>query len=328
MGSMKNKKMMPHCFFQGQFVHESEAKLSIASQSIQYGMTCFGGIRAYVSEGCVRLLRLKDHFNRLINGTKILGWDVDITYETFLNTIEKLVDLNDPKESFYIRPFFYTDNADLGPHFIDKEFSLAVYFVWLGQYFAADRGLKLMISSWRKFSDSSLPTKAKAGGCYINSALATTAARRAGYDDALMLDQTGNVVEASVANILISYRGEIYVPPAGSAVLDGLTMRSVIAILERAGKRVRRETIDRSMIYSADELLLTGTAAQVMFASSVDDRPIGDGTPGELCQLLRSSFAEVIEGKGAFGKEWITEIKPKGFASHACDPKQQTVKQV
>ena len=129
-----------------------------------------------------------------------------------------------------------------------------------------------MVSSWRKISDAIASTKAKAGGCYVNSALAKTEARRCGYDEALMMDEQGNIVEASVANLFIVYRGEVVMPEVGSSMLEGITRRSVIEFLEEEGMPIRSERIDRSMVYTCDELILTGTAAQVMHAHSVDGR--------------------------------------------------------
>ena len=132
-----------------------------------------------------------------------------------------------------------------------------------------------MFSTWRKFSDDMLPTKAKAGGCYINSALAQTEATRCGYDDALMMDQNGFLVESSGSNVFIVYHGDIIMPQTGSAMLGGITRRTVIELLHDAGYNVRFEQIDRSMAYTADEVILTGTAAQILFVESIDGRVIG-----------------------------------------------------
>ncbi len=165
-----------------------------------------------------------------------------------------------------------------------------------------------MVSSWRKFSDASMPTKAKAGGCYVNSFLATSEALRCGYDEALVMDQAGNIVEASVANLLMSYRGRLMMPELGSALLEGITMRTAVEILSDEGIEVETGSFDRSMVYTCDELLLLGTAAQVAFAKSVDERVIGTGMPGKYCQLLRQGFQKILSGNHERSGEWITEF--------------------
>ncbi|MBN4067336.1 branched-chain amino acid transaminase [Simkania negevensis] len=302
------KQLHRYCYFEGEIIESKDAKLGIASQTVQYGMTCFGGIRAYKQGDTIRLFRLKDHYRRLMDSTRIMGWTISLSYDEFEQILKDLIAKNKPDSSFYIRPFFYTTHEGLGPSFITPTFSLSVFSLPLGQYYDPTKGLRLTISSWQKFSDAAMPTKAKAGGCYLNSALATTEAKRSGFDDALLLDQHGFIVEASVANILVSYNDELYVPPASSDVLDGITMRTVIEILDSEGITVSRQCIDRSMVYSADELLLTGTAAQVQFAASVDNRPIGVGSVGKICQLLRERFDAIIAGNDAFSAPWIMEI--------------------
>ena len=298
---------MPYAFFGGQIVPMEEARLTIASQSLQYGLSCFAGIRVYRGEA-MQVFRLRDHFDRLVTGAKILGMHHDARFEEFFDAVQELAKLNAPEGDFYIRPFFYTACEELGPHFVGRHYQLGIYMVPIGQYYTLDRGLRLMISSWRKYGDASISVKAKAGGAYLNSALSTTEAKLSGFDEALLLDQHGHVVEASVANIILSYRGELYVPPVGSAVLDGYTTRTVLEILKHEGIPVRREPVDRSMVYSADELLLTGTGAQISFTHSVDGRAIGTGTPGPLCELLRERFGQILRGELFAEKGWLTTL--------------------
>ena len=166
-----------------------------------------------------------------------------------------------------------------------------------------------MVSSWRKISDTSMSTKAKAGGCYVNSALATSEAKRCGYDEALMMDEQGNIVEASVANLFVVYRGEVLMPEVGSSMLEGITRRTIIDFLQEERIPVRSGRIDRSMIYTCDELILTGTAAQVMYGHSVDGRLIGEGDiPGPVCQRLRQKFTDVMAKVHPKSSSWVTEF--------------------
>lgn len=302
---------MPYVYFQGTVRPASEARVSLACNSLQYGTTCFAGIRGYARDGRVKIFRLFDHHERLMKAATIMGFNFHLSYESFRAIIEELVLLNHPEPDFYIRPFIFAADEQLAPKPPGLNFDLAVYFVPLGNYFDPNKGMRLMVSSWRKFQDSSFPTKAKAGGCYVNSFLATGEALRCGYDEALVMDQEGYIVEASVANLLVSYRGRLILPEVGAAQLEGITMRTVVELLRHEGLEVHFERFDRSMIYTCDELLLLGTAAQVAYAQSVDDRVIGDGKPGEICQLAREKFQEVIAGTHSKAQEWMSEFTPQ-----------------
>lgn len=301
---------MPFVYFEGQIVPESEAHISIASNSLQYGTTCFAGIRGYVREQEVRIFRLQEHHERLMNASKILGLDFFISYPEFEGILEGLIKANRPSSDFYIRAFLYSSDEQLAPKKRGLTFQMGIYFVPLGNYFDPAKGMRLMISSWRKFSDAALPSKAKAGGCYVNSFLATNEALHAGYDEALMTDDSGHIVEASVANILLVHRGRIITPPISSSRLDGITLRSAITLLGDEGIKVQFEPIDRSMVYTGSELILTGTAAHFAFAESVDGRQIGTAsTPGPICTLLRRRFDSVINKIDPKSTEWMSRFK-------------------
>ena len=183
----------------------------------------------------------------------------------------------------------------------------------MADYGRTDGGIRFMTSTYRKYNDAAIPTKAKAGGAYINSFLATSDAIKNGYDEALMLDDAGNVVEAAVANLLVVYRGRLLIPNTGAAALEGITIRSVVELLEYNGYKVEHERIDRSMIFTAEELLVTGTAMKVTYAESLDGRPIGPidysetAKPGKYCTLLKAEFEKVIKHK-----------KPQQFSPNCC----------
>lgn len=301
--------LLPYAYFRKGIVPCEKAVISVASHSLQYGTTCFGGIRGFVREGKAHVFRLHDHFIRLKNGAKILGMPLDLSWDHFVKQIGDLIHANAPTSDFYIRPILFSETQALSPRFDGIDFDLAIYMMPLAQYFDPNRGLRLMISSWRKLSDTMVSIKAKAGGSYINSALAKTEAKRCGYDEALMADEEGNIVEASIANIFIVYHGEIFMPEVGSSMLEGITRRTVIELLQEDKINVRAERIDRSMVYSCDELILTGTAAQVMYAHSVDGREIGQGDiAGPLCQRIRQKFSDIIAMKHPKSSVWISQF--------------------
>lgn len=305
------QSMMPYAYFRDDIVPNHEACISIASHSLQYGTMCFGGMRGYFKQGVARILRLEDHHERLMNACKILGFNFEMAFQPFKTVIENVIKANTPTGDFYIRPFVFSDDEVLGPCMDERSFFLAVYLMPLNQYFKKAGGLRLMVSSRKKFSDASISTKAKASGCYLNSALATSEARRNGYDEALMMDDLGNIVEASVANLFVVYRNRVITPHIGTGPLEGVTMRTVIDLLIGDGIPVDFDIIDRSMIYTCDELFLTGSAAQVTFAESVDGRMMGNknkGQPGPFFNRANQLFNEVIDMKHARSKEWITEF--------------------
>ena len=308
----KNSPIMDFCFFKDAIVPRENACISIAGHSLQYGSTCFAGIRGYIREGKVRIFRLRDHHERLMNASKILGFGFNISYEDFEQIIASLIVANCPESDFYIRPFLFSENEVIGVCYDKLQFDLGIYMIPLTTYYQTDKGLKLMVSSWQKISDASMPTKAKAGGCYVNSSLATTEARRCGYDEALMMDHNQNIVEASVANLFVVYRGEVFTPPLGSDVLEGITWRTVIELLKEHGYTVRHEPISRSMVYTCDELFLTGTAAQVIFAESVDGRIIGDGKEGSIANAVKGWFKDLIEMRHPKSEEYMKEFSKTG----------------
>lgn len=307
--SERIKKMMPFAFFEGEICESEKATISIASHSIQYGTSCFSGIRGYFVGGEARMFRIYDHFERLQKAVKIFGMKIDLDFESFRQALFDLIKANKPDGGFYFRPFIYSDDEELTPKFDGLNFKLAIYMIKLGDYLDTSRGLRLMVSSWKKFSDASISTKAKAGGSYLNSSLARSEANRCGYDEALVMDDNWNIVEGSAENLGIVYRGEVILPEVGSSMLEGITMRTVIDLLKESEVPIRFEKLDRSMIYTCDELLLTGTGAQIVFAESVDDRVIGEGKMGAVCKMLREKFEQLIAMKHPRSEEWVTIYK-------------------
>lgn len=301
--------MLPFAYFRKEIVPFKDAKITIASHSLHYGTSCFGGIRGYLVNGKIKIFRLRDHYERLKNAVKILGMDFQISWEDFQDIIKKMAIANAPKSDFYIRPIIFSEDQALKPRFDGVNYGLAIYMFHLGPYYDLSKGLRIMISSWRKVSDSSITTKAKTSGFYVNSALASSEARNCGYDEALMMDEQGCIVEASVANLFIVYRDEIYMPDLGSAMLEGITRRTVIDFLKEEGVKINTERIDRSMVYTSQELILTGTAIQIMFGVSVDNRVISpDLMPGPVCVMLRKKLTDVIQGNHPNSERWMTEV--------------------
>ncbi len=300
----------PYIFFNNQLVPAKKAVVSVAAHSLQYGTSVFAGIRGYYRDGAIRVLRLKDHYKRLMNASKILGFGFHISYEGFEDIISSLIKVNKPTDDIYFRPFIFCDETRLGPKYErdgSMEFVLSIYMCKLGDY-APKIGLNLKISSTIKYSDNSISTKAKVGGSYINSFIASYEAIADGYDDVLVMDNSGFIVEANVANILVVYKDRLMVPILCSGALEGITISSVKELLEMEGYKISESFIDRSTIYCASELVVAGTAMKICYTSTVDKRVIGNegGTkPGKVASLAMQKFNDVIEMNHQKSKEWI-----------------------
>lgn len=300
--------MMNYTYFENKITPSNEAKISISSHSLQYGTTVFGGMRGYKKGNSFRLFRMEDHFERLMNATKIIGMNFEMKFNEFKKIITELIEKNKPDGDFYIRPFVYSDDEVLTPKFNGLNFKIALYMIPLGDYLDSSKGLRLMISSYQKFSDAAISTKAKAGGTYLNSSLARTEANSRGFDEALVMDKDWKIVEGSAENIIVIYRGEAITPPVSASMLEGITWRTCIELLKKHNIPIRYEPIDRSMVYTCDELLLTGTAAQVLYAESVDDRIITNGEMGPICETLKTDFEKILNNTHSLSKAWISEF--------------------
>ncbi len=301
-----NDTTFKYTFFKNEIVPSTEAVVPIMSQSLQYGMGVFAGIRGFVDEKGYKIFRLKDHFFRLKNAAKILDLPIDFSFDEFKEIIEELVRKNAPTGGFYIRPFIFSDTDQIGPSIHKGKYHLAVYMLKMEEYVDGDGKLNLCISSYQKYNDNAISSKAKACGAYVNSMLAKHEAYLNGYDDAILLDGNGYVTEMSVGNMLIVHRGRILIPFVGSATLEGITMRSVVELLRESGYDVLETQIDRSTLYAADEVIALGTAVKVKKVDTVDKRTIGTaGVEGPVCEFLRTEYDKVLAGTHKKSEEWL-----------------------
>lgn len=305
-------QMLPYAYFAEEIMPLHEAGVSIAANSLQYGSLVFAGIRGFVYEDGIRIFRLRDHWERLMNAAKIMAFDFYLEFDEFATIMETLVLKNNPQGKFYIRPFIFCDDCRIGPKLDGLTFQLAIYMQSMDNYLSTEGGQRLMTSSFRKYSDNAISTKAKAGGAYINSMMATHQAHLSGFDEALLFDENGYLTEAAVANVLIRYRDRILTPALGVGALEGISMRTVRELLAYKGIPVEEAAIDRSTTYVADELLLTGTAVQIAYAESVDGRKMkqSDGL-GELFQLITSEWESVNNLSHPFAQKWFYFIPKK-----------------
>ncbi len=300
-----NDVTFEYTYFKGEIIKSTEAVVPIMSHSLQYGMGVFAGIRGFVSENGYKIFRLEDHYKRFMNATKILGLPISFTWEEFSSIIEELVRKNAPTGNFYMRPFIFSDTDQISP-VIDKcNYSLSVYMLTMNEYYNTN-GLNLCISSYQKYHDNAISTKAKVTGGYVNSLLAKNEAYLNGYDDAVLLDSNGYLAEMSAGNILVVYNDKVLVPFIGSSVLEGITMRSVIEILKDNGYTVVESQIDRSTVYAASEVIALGTAVKVKNVRSIDKRIIGNSEEaGPVCKFLQGEFDSILADNNKKSEKWL-----------------------
>lgn len=297
-------------YFDGDIVPQEEAKVSVLTHALHYGTSVFEGIRAYETAKGAAIFRLPEHSKRLLESAKIIGMKPAQTLEQINQAIIDTIKRNNRK-SCYIRPLLWYGAEALGVnpgrnkiHFMVATWNWGTY---LGDD-AVKQGAKLLTSSWRRSPGDVLPTKAKAGGNYVNSVLANVEAREHGYDEALLLDKDGFVAEGAGENIFMYRDGTLY-PIAHSVNLRGITRDSVIQIAKYLGTPVEPTMATRDELYTADEVFMVGTAAEVTPIASIDRRPIGSGKAGEYSLKLRETYLNAVTGKLPEFEHWLTFVR-------------------
>ncbi|MBI2415685.1 MAG: branched-chain amino acid transaminase [Candidatus Kerfeldbacteria bacterium] len=299
-------------YFRDQFVDFSQANISIANTGFLYGLGAFTGIRAHYNtkHKQLYLFRPHDHFQRLYQACKLCYFDsftTNFTAEKFITVLLELLGCNNIKEDAYVRVTTFVDEQSIGVQFNGYKDALAMFLYPLGDY-VATTGMKCTVSSWRRVDDNAMPSRAKIVGAYVNTAFSKTEALLSGFDEAIVLDQTGNVVEGSAENIFIVRDGTIITPPVTDNILEGVTRRSVITIARDQGWQVIERSIDRSELYFADEIFLTGTACRVAPVVQVDHYPISDGTIGPIVQQLQTLYSAIVKGDQPDYNNWLVPV--------------------
>ena len=299
-----------YIYFDGSIVPQEEAKVSVLTHALHYGTSVFEGIRAYETSQGAAIFRLNEHSKRLLESAKIIGMKPAQTLEQINQAIIDTVKKNNRK-SCYIRPLLWYGAEALGVNpGRNKVHMMVATWNW-GTYLgdeAVKQGAKLMTSSWRRSPGDVMATKAKAGGNYVNSVLANSEARDHGYDEALLLDKEGFVAEGAGENIFMYRSGTLY-PISHSVNLRGITRDSVIQIAKYLGTPVEPTMATRDELYTADEVFMVGTAAEVTPIASIDRRPIGTGKAGEYSLKLRETYLNAVTGKLPEFDHWLTFVR-------------------
>lgn len=302
---------LPLCeyvWLDGRYVRLSEAVVPITTHAIHYGTSIFEGIRAYWNGKNLNIFRLDDHVRRLRRSGRFYNIALGYTDEEVCEAIAGVCKKNDLRSSCYVRPFYFVGEHGINLHVTPEAPTRMAIFVFpFGDLFDKG-GITTTISSWRKFSDASTPVQAKTGGNYLNSIIATGEARDAGADEAILLDVSGRVSEAPGENIFVVSGGRISTPTIASSALEGITRDTVLAIAGDAGIEAGEREISRSELMSADEVFLTGTAAEITPVVSIDSQSMGDRRPGRITRMVIDAYNEIVMGRTAKYTNWLTGV--------------------
>jgi branched-chain amino acid aminotransferase len=298
-------------FFEGKIVPFEEARISIATHALNYGTAVFGGIRAYWNEeqGRLFIFRPYDHYRRLLQSARMMCMEVPYDEQALTQITIDLIRADDWKQDIYIRPLIYKADMGIGVRLHNLRDALSIFCLPFDRYVANDTGAHVTFSSWRRIDDNVIPARGKVSGAYANSALIKTDAARAGFDEALVLDQNGHISEGTAMNVFMVRDGVLITPPVTENILEGITRRSVIELARaELGLTVVERSIDRTEVYICDEFFMTGTAAQIVAVTRVDHRPVGNGSMGPITAKLRALFEDVVRGRNPKYAHWLVPV--------------------
>ena len=294
----------------GELVDWDKAQVHVLSHALHYGSGVFEGIRAYESGRGPAIWHAEEHLRRLQRSAKLYHLEIPYSIDALTEAMKETIRAND-LSSCYIRPLVFRGYGEMGVNPLLAPVNTVVAVWPWGAYLgeeALEQGVRIKISSWQRNNQNSLPASAKATGQYINSVLAKVESLKAGYDEALMLNQQGYVTDGSGENVFVLRDGILFTPPTQAGCLDGITRRSVIQIARDLGYTVREENLVRSDLYNADEAFFTGTAAEVTPIREVDDRQVGEGHRGPVTKELQGVFFAATKGELERYAGWLTYV--------------------
>ena len=303
---------MSIAFMNGEFLPLSEAKVGVMTHALHYGTSVFEGIRGNWNPEQERLyvFRLREHFERFLQGCKIMRIKVPHTVEELSNITLELVERCGYQQDIYIRPLAFKGEERVAVLKLqDLTDSLVIFPIPLGAYLDLDTALRCCTSTWRRMEDTMIPPRAKIGGLYVNSVLAKTEATLAGFDEAILLTQQGYVSEGAAENIFMVVNGKLITPSVSDNILEGITRDAVIQIARNEmGLETVERSIRRSELYNADECFLTGTAAHITPVGYIDNIQVGDGETGPITKELQNLYFDVIRGRIPKYLHWCSPV--------------------
>jgi branched-chain amino acid aminotransferase len=294
----------------GELIRWEDAKVHVLTHGLHYGTGVFEGIRCYDTEIGPAIFRNAEHMERLLRSAELYYMPVAHSASELQAAARELVAGNG-LSSCYIRPIVYRGYGSMGLNPMDAPIEVAIACWEWGTYLGEDgmaNGIRAKVSSWRRISPDSLIPHAKASGQYLNNVLAKVESMKAGYQEAILLDDQGHVCEGTGENIYILAGGEIVTPGHQNSILDGITRRSIMQLAADLGYSVVERDIARAELYLADEVFMSGTAAELVPVVEVDDHKVGSGKPGEVTRLLQGAFDDAIHGRSERYREWLDPV--------------------
>ena len=298
-------------FMDGEYVEASKAMIPVRTHAFLYGTAVFEGIRAYWNEEEKQLyaFRAPEHYERLLRSAKIMCMKSPYTVEEHCEITKKLLAKNNYKEDCYMRPTLYKSAQKVGPGLYDNTDSYALITNKMGDYIDTSKGLRVCVSSWRRNSDNAIPPRAKVAGSYANAALIKTDAHNMGFDDAVVLDEAGQVTEGSAMNLFLVQNGKLVTTMKTDNILVGVTRNTIMELAKDVlGIETEERPIDRTELYISDEAFYCGTGAQISPISSIDNRTLGDGHVGPISKELQKLYFDVVKGKVPKYKKWCMPV--------------------
>lgn len=302
--------MTEYFYLDGEWVDSTKASIPVRTHAFLYGTSVFEGIRAYWNEEEQQLyaFRVKEHYERMFASAKIMFMNPTMTLDEYCQLTVEQLKKNNYRENTYIRPTLYKCAQKVGPGLYDNPDAFVLLTNKMGDYIDTSKGLRVCVSSWRRNGDNSIPPRAKVSGAYANSALIKTDAHLAGFDDAIVLDEFGQVTEGSAMNLFLVMDGKLVTSAKTDSILIGITRNTIIELAKDLGIPVEERAIDRSELYLADEAFYCGTGAQVSPIVEIDGRKLGDGKVGPIATKLQNLYFDVVKGKVAKYKHWCMPV--------------------
>ena len=301
-----------YIWFNGEMVPWADAKIHVMSHALHYGTSVFEGVRCYETNKGPAIFRHKEHAQRLLNSAKIYRFPVPYSLEEIMEATRQVIKKNNLK-SAYIRPLAFIGDVGMGvipPAGYQTDVMIAA-FPW-GAYLGEDaleQGIDAMVSSWNRFAPNTIPAAAKAGGNYLSSLLIGSEARANGFQEGIALDVNGQLSEGSGENLFIVKDGILFTPLLSSSALPGITRDAIITLARDLGIEVREQTLSRESLYLADEVFMTGTAAEITPVRSVDRIQVGIGRCGSITKQIQQTFFGLFNGKTEDKYGWLDLIK-------------------
>ncbi len=297
-----------HVWHNGKFIPWREATIHVSTHALHYASCLFEGIRCYDTPHGPAIFRLKEHTDRLVNSAKIYRMELPYTREQLEQAMVELVRLNNVKHC-YLRPVAFRGEGEMGVNPLKNPIEVYILAWAWGKYLgdeALRNGVDVCVSSWHRFAPNTLPAMAKAASNYMNSQLIKMEALTNGYTEGISLDTNGYVSEGSGENIFVVRDGRIYTPPMSASVLPGITRDSVVTLALEMGYALSEQNISRELLYIADEVFFTGTAAEITPIRSVDRIVVGKGQPGPVTHALQDRFLQIVQGHADDKYGWLT----------------------